>query len=175
LVILTLPEGDKNQLVIRNIRRQNSTVPILARAHRRSDHEALLQAGASEIIQPELEASTTMIRHALDYLLPADQTSPYLERFREAVGAAQAVPSVAQAPLPNVYEFEVDGSALVDRSLREGRIRERFGVTVVGVRRGSGELLVNPAADTVIKAGDTIRVFGLRDQIANFMPPKDQQ
>ncbi len=173
LVFLTLPEGNKNQVVIRNIRRQNSTVRILARAQTRSDHEALLQAGASEIIQPELEASATMIRHALDYLkLPADQTSPYLERFREAVGAAQAVPSVAQAPLPNVYEFEVDGSAFVDQSLREARIRERFGVTVVAVRRGSGELLVNPAADTVIKAGDTIRVFGLRDQIANFMPLK---
>ena len=176
LVILTLPEGNKNQVVIRNIRRQNSTVPILTRSHTRSDHEALLQAGASEIIQPELEASTTMIRHALDYLkLPADQTSPYLERFREAVGSAEAVPSVAQAPLPDVYEFEVDGSALVDQSLREARIRERFGVTVVAVRRGSGELLVNPAADTVIKAGDTIRVFGLRDQIANFMPLKGVQ
>ena len=91
------------------------------------------------------------------------------------MGAAQAVPSVAQAPLPDVYEFEVDGSALVDQSLREARIRERFGVTVVAVRRSSGELLVNPAADTVIKAGDTIRVFGLRDQIANFMPLKGVQ
>jgi len=176
LVIRTLPEGNKSQLVIREIRRQNPTVPILARAHTRSDHEALLQAGASEIIQPELEASATMIRHALDYLkLPTDQTSAYLERFREALGAAQAVPSVAQAPLPDVYEIEVDGSALVDQSLREARIRERFGITVVAVRRGSGELLVNPAADTVIKAGDTIRVFGLRHQIANFMPPRDQQ
>jgi monovalent cation:H+ antiporter-2, CPA2 family len=176
LVIRTLPEGNKSQLVIREIRRQNPTVPILARAHTRSDHEALLQAGASEIIQPELEASATMIRHALDYLkLPTDQTSAYLERFREALGAAQAVRSVPQAPLPDVYEIEVDGSALVDQSLREARIRERFGITVVAVRRGSGELLVNPAADTVIKAGDTIRVFGLRDQIANFMPPKDQQ
>ena len=63
----------------------------------------------------------------------------------------------------------------MDQSLREARIRERFGVTVVAVRRGSGELLVNPAADTVIKAGDTIRVFGLRDQIANFMPLKGVQ
>jgi monovalent cation:H+ antiporter-2, CPA2 family len=176
LVIRTLPEGNKSQLVIREIRRQNPTVPILARAHTRSDHEALLQAGASEIIQPELEASATMIRHALDYLkLPTDQTCAYLERFREALGAAQAVRSVPQAPLPDVYEIEVDGSALVDQSLREARIRERFGITVVAVRRGSGELLVNPAAHTVIKAGDTIRVFGLRDQIANFMPPKDQQ
>jgi Trk K+ transport system NAD-binding subunit len=130
-----------------------------------------LQAGASEIIQPELEASATMIRHALDYLkLPADQSTAYLERFREAVGAAQVVSSVAGTPLPDVYEFEVDGPPLVDQSLRQARIRERFGVTVVAVRKRSGELVVNPPGDTVVNTGDKIRVFGQREQIENFIP-----
>jgi len=178
LVVLTLPEGNKNQMVIRNIRRQNPTVPILARSHSRFDHEALLQAGASQIIQPELEASATMIRHALNCLkLPADQASAYLQRFREAVGAAQAVSPVAMA-LPDVYEIDVD-EPFVDQSLRESRIRERFGVTVVALRRSSGELLVNPPADTEMTAGDKIRVFGLREQIENFMiakqPAKNDQ
>jgi len=169
LVVLTLPEGKKNQLVIRNIRRQNPSVPILTRSHSRTDHEGLLQAGASEIIQPELEASATMIRHALDYLkLPADQTFAYLQRFREAVGAAQEVRLDTQAPLPEVYEIEVAGPRLADKSLRDARIRERFGVTVVAVRRSSGELLVNPPADTVMNAGDRIRVFGLREQIGEM-------
>jgi CPA2 family monovalent cation:H+ antiporter-2 len=62
LVVLTLPEGNKNQLVIRGIRRHNPGVPILTRSHSPADQEALLEAGASEIIQPELEASATMIR-----------------------------------------------------------------------------------------------------------------
>jgi voltage-gated potassium channel Kch len=52
LVIRTLPEGNKSQLVIRDIRRQNPTVPILARAHTRSDHEALLQAGGDPLREP---------------------------------------------------------------------------------------------------------------------------
>jgi K+/H+ antiporter YhaU regulatory subunit KhtT len=117
-----------------------------------------------------------MIRHALDYLkLPADQSAAYLERFREAVGGAQVVPSVAQTPLPDVYEFEVDGPPLVDQSLRQARIRERFGVTVVAVKKHSGELLVNPPADTVVNAGDKIRVFGLREQIESFTPARNQK
>ena len=176
LIILTLPEGSKNQLVIRNLRRLNPSVGILTRSHSRTDHEGLLEAGASESIQPELEASATMIRHALDYLkLPADQTPAYLRRFREAVGAAQIVPSVAQMPLPDVYEFDVDGPPLANQSLRQARIRERFGVTVVAVRKYCGELVVNPAADTMVNAGDKIRVFGLRDQIENFMPLRNQE
>ncbi len=167
LVILTLPEGSQSQVVIQNIRRQNSAVPILARAHTRKDHEALLQAGASEIIQPELETSATMIRDALRYLkLPADQASAYLERFRTAVAAGQTIPSAGQA-LPEVQEFRADGSPWLGQSLREARIRERFGVTVVAINRDSGELLVNPPPDTVIQPGDRIRVFGLRPQIEN--------
>jgi CPA2 family monovalent cation:H+ antiporter-2 len=171
LIILTLPDGSKNQLVMRSIRSQNPTVPILARARSRTEHEVLLEAGASEIIQPELETSATMIRHALDYLkLPADQTSEYLERFREAVETARGAVSVSRPPLPNVYEFDVDGPPLADHSLRDSRIRERFGVTVVAVRRGSGELVLNPSPETVIGSGDKIRVFGLPEQIATFTP-----
>jgi monovalent cation:H+ antiporter-2, CPA2 family len=171
LIILTLPEGGKNQLVIRRIRGQNPTVPILARARSRTEHELLFEAGASEIIQPELEASATMIRHALDYLkLPTEQSQDYLERFREAVGTARAATLVTRTPLPNVYEFDVDGPPLADQSLLESRIRERFGVTVVAVRRSTGELLLNPPPETVIGSGDKIRVFGLPEQIENFTP-----
>lgn len=177
LIILTLPEANKNQMVIRNIRRQSPGIPILTRSHSRTDHEALLEAGASEIIQPELEASATMIGHALDYLkLPADQTSAYLDRFRGAIGAARVVSSsVAQTSLPDVYEFEVEGPPLANQSLRQARIRERFGVTVVAVRKGSGELVVNPPADMEISSGDKIRVFGLREQIENFTPARNQE
>lgn len=172
LIVLTLPEGNKNQVVIRRIRGHNPTVPILARAHSRTDLEALLEAGASEIIQPELEASATLIQHVFDYLnLPADQASNYLDRFREAIGTARgAVTTAPTPPLPNVYEFDVDGPPLADQSLRQSRIRERFGVTVVAVRRSSGELVLNPAPETVISSGDKIRVFGLPEQIETLIP-----
>ena len=175
LVIVTLPEDSRNQLVLRNIRHQNPSVPIATRSNSRSDYEALLQAGATEIIQPKFEASATMIRHALNYLkVPGDQSSAYLERFREAVGTAHSIPSFAQASLPDIYELEVDGPPLADKSLREARIREPYGITVVPVRRSSGEKLVNPPAETVINTGDRIRVFGLRDQIESFIPLRDQ-
>jgi monovalent cation:H+ antiporter-2, CPA2 family len=45
LVVLTLPRENKNQLVIRSIRRHNPGVPILTRSHSSADKEALLEAG----------------------------------------------------------------------------------------------------------------------------------
>jgi monovalent cation:H+ antiporter-2, CPA2 family len=171
LVILTLPDTEKNEFIIRSVRRQNPSVPIVTRSHARADQEHLMQAGASRIIQPELEASATMIHYALEYLrLPTDQANLYLERFRDAIGTAHTLPSTDPSALPAVFEIAADHLPVVDQSLRESRIRERYGVTVVAVERTSGELIVNPSPDTVILRGDKIRIFGLREQIQNLLP-----
>jgi hypothetical protein len=46
--------------------------------------------------------------------------------------------------------------------------RERFGILVPAVTRDEGEVLVNPSADTLLRAGDRVRVFGLPEQVATF-------
>ena len=47
-------------------------------------------------------------------------------------------------------------------------MRERLGVTVVSIERADGETLVNPSADTRLRRGDRLRVFGLPEQIDAF-------
>ncbi|MEK8036221.1 MAG: TrkA C-terminal domain-containing protein [candidate division NC10 bacterium] len=70
--------------------------------------------------------------------------------------------------LPQVEDLAVGQGVLADQSLREARIRERLGVTVVAVTRADGEVLLNPDPDTIARAGDRMRVFGLPEQIAAF-------
>jgi K+/H+ antiporter YhaU regulatory subunit KhtT len=67
-----------------------------------------------------------------------------------------------------VREITLATGALADLTLGEARVRERFGVTVVAVERRSGETLLNPSADTVLRARDRLRVFGLPEQIDAF-------
>jgi K+/H+ antiporter YhaU regulatory subunit KhtT len=55
-----------------------------------------------------------------------------------------------------------------DQSLRTARIRERFGVTVVGIIRPDGGYTSHPAADTIMRVKDRLRIFGLPEQIARF-------
>jgi CPA2 family monovalent cation:H+ antiporter-2 len=167
LVIVALPAIERARLAVAAVRALRPDVPLLARAHRRAEAEALRAKGATEIIQPELEASATLIRHALAALgLPKDRTIAYLERYRSAMERADAG-ATATVALPEVRELALGAGGVTDRSLRDARIRERFGVTVVAIRRADG-LVLNPPPDTMLRAGDVVRVFGLTDQIEAF-------
>jgi K+/H+ antiporter YhaU regulatory subunit KhtT len=70
--------------------------------------------------------------------------------------------------LPELKEAVVHTGRLADRSLRESRIRERFGVTVVALTRADGAMILHPSADVVVHRGDRALVFGLGDKIADF-------
>jgi K+/H+ antiporter YhaU regulatory subunit KhtT len=76
--------------------------------------------------------------------------------------------AISAAPLPEVREIALGAGALADQSLGEARVRERFGVTVVSVERPGGDAVVNPSADTRLRPGDRLRVFGLPEQIDAF-------
>ena len=168
LLIVALPDVEHARLAVRAARTLNAAVPVLVRAHGRAESDALRRDGASEVIQPELEAAGTLIRHALARLqLPKSQALAYLERFRDAMDSAQ-VPPVGADRMPEVREVPVGSDGVADQSLRESAIRERFGVTVVAVIK-AGDVILNPPPDTVLRPGDRVRLFGLTTQIDRFV------
>jgi len=179
LVVVALPEMDRGRLVLRGVRAVSPQVPVLARAHTASARDALVEAGATEVIEPELEAAATMIRHALRSLVkPQARVLDYLSRFRGAMNPGRAEAGGASGPaeaLPEVHEVRLGLGALADRSLGEARVRERFGVTVVSVERLDGATVVNPSAETRLRAGDRLRVFGLPDQVDAFRAEADRR
>jgi CPA2 family monovalent cation:H+ antiporter-2 len=172
LVVVALPEMDRAQLVVRGVRGLSPGVPILARAHSAAARDGLVAAGATEVIEPELEAAATLIRHALRELaLPQPRVLDYLTRFRGAMipgGTAAGAGRSSTEALPEVHEVTLGAGALADQSLGEARVRERFGVTVVSVERPGGDAVLNPSADTHLRPGDRLRVFGLPEQVAAF-------
>jgi K+/H+ antiporter YhaU regulatory subunit KhtT len=52
-------------------------------------------------------------------------------------------------------------------------MRERFGVTLVRVTRHDGEVVLQPTAETVLRAGDRLRLFGLPRQIDAMLAATD--
>jgi CPA2 family monovalent cation:H+ antiporter-2 len=177
LVVVALPEMDRAQLVVRGIRARSPHVPILARAHSASGRDGLREAGATEVIEPELEAAATLIRHALRQLtLPQSRVLDYLTRFRGAMSpvGTEARGGPAADALPEVHEVRLGAGALADLSLGEARVRERFGVTVVSVERPDGLAVVNPSAATRLRPGDRLRVFGRPEQIEAFRSEADR-
>lgn len=167
LVVVALPEIDRARLMVRQVRAINPGVPILARAHRSADRDGLIRAGATEVVQPELEAAATLIRHALERLaLEREHVLAYLERFHGAMEAT--TDGNAEDALPRVAEVILARGPLADQSLREARVRERLGVTVVAITRPRAGMVVNPSPDAILRVGDRVRVFGLPAQIDAF-------
>jgi CPA2 family monovalent cation:H+ antiporter-2 len=173
LAVVALPVADQARRAVGQIRALNPTIPILARTHDRAHHEALRRAGATEVIQPELEAASTLIRHALRRLsLPRERVLAYLEQFREALEAV-APAEASGMRLPELREVALGTGPLTDRTLRDARVRERFGVTVMAITRADGTLVPQPSADTLLRAGDRLRLFGLREQVEALLAHAD--
>ena len=170
LAVVALPELDRVRLTVRKLRQANPSLPILARSQDRAHHTRLREAGASEVIQPELEAASTLIRHALRRLdLPRDRVLAYLEQYREAMEAGEPSPRGQAENLPTLREVVLERGPLTDRTLHDARVRERFGVSVVGIVRADGTRESHPSADTVLREGDRVRLFGLAEQLDTLL------
>jgi CPA2 family monovalent cation:H+ antiporter-2 len=170
LVVVAVPEDARAVLAVQRVRALNATVPILARAHHRETSDALHRAGATEVILPELEAGLTLVRHALGTLaLPKESLIAYLECLRDAIGGEPERARAARQGLPRVREIALGADGFVDQTLREARLTERFGVMVVRIDRQDGDTVLSPDAETMLRPGDRIRVFGLPDQIDAFL------
>jgi monovalent cation:H+ antiporter-2, CPA2 family len=170
LLIITVPDGECARLAIVNTRKMNQKLPIMARVHRQEEYQFLMEAGATEIIQPELEASATFIRHACGhYLMLSDsQIREYLRSFRYAMDSASRTAAWPQQTVPEVWEVAVSNASYAGRTIRDMKLRETFGVTVVSIKRNSGESLTNPSSDTIVLQNDRLRVLGRSDEIDVF-------
>ncbi|MEX0326311.1 MAG: cation:proton antiporter [Puniceicoccaceae bacterium] len=93
-----------------------------------------------------------------------------IESVREAM-QVQVNPEDRPVPAPDQFRMEQvylePQSELAGQTLAGGRIRQRFGVTVIGIQRGE-ERITNPAPDFLLAAGDVIVVAGLPSRIETF-------
>ena len=87
MVIVAVPEFDRARLTTLAARRLQPDIPILVRSHERLQADSFLQAGATEIVQPEFEAATTIIRRTLTRLgLPDEVARDYIRAARQQEG-----------------------------------------------------------------------------------------
>jgi voltage-gated potassium channel Kch len=86
LAVVTIPDKNRSWLAVKNIRQLNKGMPIIVRIQRQSDRDALIDAGATFVVQPEAEASVAMIRLALEYLsVDPESYERYMKKLRQAL------------------------------------------------------------------------------------------
>ncbi len=101
-----------------------------------------------------------------DRLEAGDTLCLLCEKGSEA--AVQAYLNRAEAPdaAPEVVELTIpETSGLVGLSLRQARLRNETGATVLSIRRRGGRLISSPGADERLEAGDVLQVTCAHDDL----------
>jgi CPA2 family monovalent cation:H+ antiporter-2 len=65
LVVVALPDSGATRVVVRNARRANPSVPILARIARAEDEETLKRMGVTQVIAPERAGAVLLLESSL--------------------------------------------------------------------------------------------------------------
>jgi len=127
----------------------NPEIFVVARAGRRESEALVRRAGADRVISPYSIGGRRMALSALQ---------PNIVDFMDAL-------SLGRDRGQMLAEVEVnERSGLLGLYVRH--LVSDANVTVLGVQRASGELLVAPREDTRLEAGDRVIVFGAEGSVA---------
>lgn len=176
LAVAATPDFERTRLAVRRLREINSTAPILARSQHALQRAVLIEAGATEVVQPEFEAALTLLRHGLERLgVPHEHVKAYMEQQKAVQISDRASRTLPPARhLLKTKEVRIGSGVCADVSLRRARIMERTGVWILSVRRRDGGEITSPTGDTILREGDEVTVIGLPDQIALFESLNEQ-
>jgi voltage-gated potassium channel len=147
-----LPNDADNVYVVLTARDLNPKLRIVARAAEEQAEAKLLRAGANHVVAP-----TIIGGHRMAVAL----TKPAVSEFMDSITANELGLGFEQV--------EVDAaSTLVGQELRSTPIRAELDVVIVSIRRQSGEVFFNPAADTTIESGDILIAIGRADALTRL-------
>lgn len=147
-----LPNDADNVYVVLTARDLNPNLRIVARAAEEQAEAKLLRAGANHVIAP-----TIIGGHRMAVAL----TKPAVSEFMDSITANELGLGFEQV--------EVDAaSSLIGQELRTTPIRSELDVVIVSIRRQSGEIFFNPAADSVIEAGDILIAIGRTESLTKL-------
>jgi monovalent cation:H+ antiporter-2, CPA2 family len=174
LVLIAVGSAFDVESIARRARELAPDVHIVARAAKMTQIEVLRELGIHEVVQPEFEAGLEMMRQTL---LHFDVAADRIEQLSDEVRAAAYVPissphvqtsllsSMAQTRIGlalHWYTLAAD-APIVNKSLKQSRIREQSGVLVIAVIK-NGDVQLTPSAQTVLEAGDIVAVCGTLEQ-----------
>jgi monovalent cation:H+ antiporter-2, CPA2 family len=159
----------------------NPTLAIVVRTAGVSAVDALLEAGADQVIAEEMEGVVQLFVRVLDgYLVPRDEVARHVETLRsEGYSAIRPGTTKRLALVCSGLDGECldtrrvlirAGSVIVGLSLDAAGLSERFGLEVTEAQRHD-EVTHDPDGDWIVTVGDRLV---LRGSAAQFAAAADQ-
>lgn len=148
-----LADDAANVYVVLTARDMNQDLHIVARAVEEQAESKLIRAGANRVVAPTIIGSQSMARALLKPTIADFMDSIVAETF-DLVFEEVAVKS---------------GSDYADKELRETNISTDLNLLIVAIRRKSGEMILQPSADTHIREDDMLIAIGRAEQMEKFI------
>jgi voltage-gated potassium channel len=118
---------------------------VMARSSEEKNEEKLIKAGATRVVSPYLIGGRRMA-HVLK--------RPTVVDFLDIATMGNHLGLIME-------EAEIgQESGFIGKNLIESRLRQEFGVIIVAIKKGSGQMVFNPAPTEKLAAGDVIVVIG---------------
>jgi CPA2 family monovalent cation:H+ antiporter-2 len=155
-VVVLLNDPSATLRAVRTARRLAPDTPIAARARYVADVPVLLQAGATEAVAQEFEASLEIIRR----VMKSEGVATNPSKTPGATPLARRLPAGLEVESLPVRE----GDWIAGRTLAEAQLRARAGATVVALSRGD-DTAAQPSPGDVFEVGDVVSLVGDTGQI----------
>jgi len=152
-LITALSSEAANVYVSLTARQMNPNLNIVARANEEAHIHRLERAGANRVMLPHTIGGIRMAQSVV---------RPTVTSFLELAVAGDGMEL-------SMEELVIsERSELCGKNLIESKIRQRFNVIIITLKRADGTMLFNPAAQTVLSAGDTIIAVGDRENLSSL-------
>jgi voltage-gated potassium channel len=153
--IVAALSSDKDNLYLTvSARQENPKVRIVARCAEMSHVEKMKKAGADAVVSPNYIGGLRLV---------SEMIRPSVVKFLdEMLRDTRAAYRIEEVTLGDAVEA-------LGSSLRDAKIRERFGMTVLAVRpKDANGWSYNPDADVKLGAGTTLVVLGSAEQVTKL-------
>lgn len=177
ILVIAISDPTSTRAIIAQAKNINPDLYIIARTRFVQEVQALYTLGADEVIPEEFETSIEIFTRVLTkYLIPRqeierlvnDIRSDGYDMLRSISRRANYTDISHHIPHFDVCSIRItDKHHFIGKSLNELKIRNRYELTVLAVKRGN-DYIANPKADLVITNEDILITWGERKQITEF-------
>lgn len=153
-LIAALPDDSENLFVVLTARQLNPKLNIISRAGSQRSIKKMKLGGANHVIMPEQIGGFFMAT-----LVSRPGATEFFTRISQETEADILFEEISYDNVP---------ASCKDKSIRELQIRQKTGANIIGYIMPSGNFVVNPSPDAVLKPGSSFIVIGSHEQISKL-------
>ena len=156
-VAVVLDTDQDNLFVTMTIKTKYPDIFLLSRCAKEDNQSKLIRAGANKVINPYISGGHRMAEILI---------KPQVEDSISVISPKNSKMNLT------IDEISLDGVDKYDGvTIKESGIRDKFGVSVVGIMDDKGKSTINPSSDELLSSNQTIILIGDVDRMDKF---KDQ-